>query len=99
MIRFEKDQLFSVNSHKASLEAFKCVCNFKGEPEHMFAGLSFLFLEMCSEFGVEPRSALTAARRMIDDCSFHGQTTQRGHREAIRLYIRNDILKQNGQGF
>lgn len=95
MPRFDYDRFYGINHHKAALEAFKAVCNFKGQPEHMVAGLAFLFIECCSEFAVEPRAALTAASRMIAQCDHHGNTLDRGHRDAIRNYLRNEILEKD----
>lgn len=85
------DKFYSTNCYAAAKSAFGFVNQLQGAPTTLVAGGAVFFLLLCEGLGVDPRAALTAGERMIRDAENFGNLDTRGHVDAIRLYVENEL--------
>lgn len=90
-MKLNGDVLFNIPARMAARYGFTVIHNIQDMGGYRGAcGLAVALSQVCAELEIEPRQLLTAADRWVADSEFHDEQNNRGHRGALKGFIREE---------
>ena len=91
-MKLNRDVLFNMPARAAARYGFGVIHKVQADGAYRsVAGLAVALVEMCRVLGVNPRELLTAADRWLNACEYHDEQENRGHRQALKRTIEEEI--------
>jgi len=91
-MKINRDVLLNIPSRQAARYGFQVINSIQTMgPYRATAGVLVALTQLCEELGIEPRELLTAGDRWMRDSEFHDEQSNRGHRNAIKSFIREEF--------